>query len=144
MTDIYSKKKRSAIMSAVRSRGNKSTELKVVALFREYGIHGWRRHVKMLGSPDFVFPKEKVILFVDGCFWHACPTHFKMPESNREFWEKRIGNNQKRDRRVRRKLRADGWSVVRVWEHDLRKPTAPFLSRLKRILASKLEPETPV
>jgi len=72
-----------------------------------------------LGKPDFVFPKSRVAVFVDGCFWHGCRKHCRMPSSNREYWEEKIGGNIRRDSIVTRKLRAAGWSVIRFWEHDL-------------------------
>jgi DNA mismatch endonuclease, patch repair protein len=74
-----------------------------------------------LGKPDFVFPKQKVALFVDGCFWHGCPRHSNMPRNNQEFWAKKLGGNKTRDKLVNRELRKMGWVVVRVWEHELKK-----------------------
>lgn len=135
MTDIYSKRKRSLIMSSIRSRGNKATELAVVSLLRRNGIHGWRRHLPLLGCPDFAFVRQRVVVFVDGCFWHGCPIHFKMPKSNCAFWARRIRTNMQRDRRVARLLRADGWSVVKVWQHDLKDSSQAFVSRLRRALS---------
>jgi DNA mismatch endonuclease (patch repair protein) len=134
MADIYSKQKRSLIMSAIRSQGNKATELVVVSLLRRNGIHGWRRHLPLPGRPDFTFARQRVVVFVDGCFWHGCPIHFKMPKSNCTFWSQRIQTNMRRDRRVGRHLRALGWSVVKVWQHDLRGSSPTFLSRLRRAL----------
>jgi DNA mismatch endonuclease (patch repair protein) len=75
-----------------------------------------------LGKPDFVFPKQKVVLFVDGCFWHGCPKHSNLPKNNRNFWVKKLDGNKIRDRLVTRELRKMGWKVVRVWEHELRSP----------------------
>lgn len=134
MTDIYSKQKRSLIMSSIRSRGNKATELVIVSLLRQNGIRGWRRHLPLPGCPDFAFGREKVAVFVDGCFWHGCPIHFKMPKSNCAFWAERIHRNMQRDRRVVRQLRAKGWSVIKVWQHDLRGSQRAFLARLRRAL----------
>lgn len=145
MADIYSKQKRSLIMSSIHSRGNKATELAVVSLLRRNGIHGWRRHLPLLGCPDFAFVRHKVAIFVDGCFWHGCPTHFKMPKSNCTFWARRIRTNMRRDRRVARLLRAEGWSVIKVWQHDLRRSPQAFLSRLRRALCVRgTRVETPL
>lgn len=108
MTDIWSKAKRSEVMAAVRGKGNSSTEMRVMALFREYGVTGWRRHQPLLGCPDFVFRKEKVVVFVDGCFWHGYPRCYKAPATRKEFWAKKLEENRRRDRRVSRQLRADG------------------------------------
>ena len=71
MSDVFDNKKRSEIMKNVRSNNNKSTELKLIKLFKEYGITGWKRKYKVKGHPDFVFLKEKIAIFVDGCFWHG-------------------------------------------------------------------------
>ncbi|MBI5429557.1 MAG: DNA mismatch endonuclease Vsr [Nitrosomonadales bacterium] len=119
MSDIWSKQKRSEVMSLIRSRGNKATELRLIEIFREHGITGWRRNQPILGKPDFTFRRERVVVFVDGCFWHGCPRCYQRPKSNRKFWDEKIAANRKRDRRVNRELRGLGWRVVRVWEHQL-------------------------
>lgn len=119
--DIFSPEKRSAVMSAVRGKGNRATELRLVAVFRAHGITGWRRHTKTFGSPDFVFPKRRLAVFVDGCFWHGCPDHGSMPATNREFWAAKIARNRERDREVNAGLAERGWRVLRLWEHELRK-----------------------
>ncbi len=76
------------------------------------------------GKPDFIFPKQKIALFVDGCFWHGCPLpkHSNLPKNNQEFWTKKLQQNKDRDKFVTRELRKMGWVVVRVWEHELKKP----------------------
>jgi DNA mismatch endonuclease (patch repair protein) len=133
MADIFTKKKRSAVMSAIRSRDNTSTELRLIAIFRNHGITGWRRGSKLTGRPDFVFPKLKLAVFVDGCFWHGCPRHAVRPKTNAAFWRAKITGNRTRDRRVNRLLRAQGWTVLRVWEHALaRKNEGRLLARLAR------------
>lgn len=91
MADIWSKKKRSEVMSLIRSRGNKETELRLIAIFREHGITGWRRNQALFGKPDFTFRRERVVVFVDGCFWHGCPKCYKRPKSNRKFWDPKMG-----------------------------------------------------
>lgn len=119
---MVSKSKRSQVMAAIHSRGNKATELKLAAIFRANRIRGWRRHAPILGKPDFVFQRERLALFVDGCFWHGCPTHCRIPRSNRGYWYSKIRGNRQRDAATRKRLRAQGWTVVRVWEHELRIP----------------------
>lgn len=134
MADKVSRQERSRIMARVRGRGNASTELKVVGLFREHKITGWRRHFPLSGTPDFVFPKDKVACFVDGCFWHGCPAHLRMPASNVAYWQGKIARNMERDARVSKELRASGWRVLRVWECQLKSP-ARFLRRLSGLIS---------
>jgi DNA mismatch endonuclease (patch repair protein) len=119
MTDVWTKQKRSEVMSLVPGRGNKSTELVLVRLFRQHKIKGWRRHVSLPGKPDFVFRKQRLAVFVDGCFWHGCPKHGRQPKSNRKFWRTKLSSNKNRDRFVNKALRQAGWRVLRIWEHEL-------------------------
>lgn len=132
MSDAIDKAKRSW-MGQIRSKGNKSTELRVVDIFRQHGVTGWRRHWPVAGRPDFVFPKAKVALFVDGCFWHGHDCRVFRHSQNVDYWDAKIARNKRRDRRVSRALRAAGWSVVRVWECQLKEPTR-LLRRLSRLL----------
>jgi DNA mismatch endonuclease (patch repair protein) len=133
MTDIWTKAKRSDVMSHILGSGNKDTELKLMAVFRLHGVTGWRRRVPVFGKPDFVFPKLKLAVFVDGCFWHGCPIHATQPKTNAEFWQTKIARNQARDLLVTRTLRANGWRVMRIWEHELtRKYERRLLARLRR------------
>ncbi len=135
MADIFTKSKRSALMAAIRGKGNKATELRMIAIFRAHGITGWRRGVALFGKPDFVFRTERVAVFVDGCFWHACPRHGTQPAGNRAFWKKKFARYAERDRDVTRTLRRAGWTVLRVWEHALaRRGEARLLARLRRVL----------
>ena len=137
MADVFTKAKRSAVMSAIRGRGNKDTELRMMALFRAEGITGWRRGVALFGKPDFVFRRERVAVFVDGCFWHGCPRHGTMPAGNRAFWKAKLARNAVRDRLVTRTLRKNGWRVLRIWEHELaRRNEARLVARLRRFLAA--------
>jgi DNA mismatch endonuclease (patch repair protein) len=132
--DVFSKAKRSAVMSRIRGRGNKETELALASLFRRHGINGWRRHQPVFGRPDFTFRKPKVAVFVDGCFWHGCPQHCHQPANHRAFWRRKLAANKARDRAVNRALRAAGWRVVRIWEHDLAKRPATCLRRVRAAL----------
>jgi DNA mismatch endonuclease (patch repair protein) len=118
MPDVFTKAKRSAVMSLIRGSGNKDTELRMIALFRAHGIVGWRRRVALFGKPDFVFRRERVVVFVDGCFWHGCPRpkHAPLPKNRADWWATKLARNKERDRLVTRTLRAAGWRVVRVWE----------------------------
>ena len=140
MSDVFTKAKRSEVMSRIRGRDNKDTELVLAHLFRANRITGWRRHRPIFGRPDFVFSRLKVAVFVDGCFWHGCPKHGSRPKQNRKFWETKIARNRARDRKVTRVLRGKGWRVVRIWEHELTKPER-VLARFSRCFrASSLPP----
>ena len=134
MADIFTSRKRSEIMARVRSRRNRSTELALASAFRSAGITGWRRHPPLPGSPDFAFPSVKLAVFVDGCFWHGCPKHGRMPAANKDFWSNKIARNRHRDRKVAMLLKARGWRILRVWEHDTRRKADKAARRVRRIL----------
>ena len=119
MADVFTPTKRSQVMSRIRSEGNAETELRLIALFRAEGITGWRRNYDLPGKPDFVFRKERLVIFVDGCFWHGCPKHGRNPTSNRDYWLQKLRRNRKRDTAVKRDILRLGWKVLRFWEHDL-------------------------
>jgi DNA mismatch endonuclease (patch repair protein) len=119
MADVFSKRKRSQVMAAIRSKGNKDTEQKLVSILRLHGIKGWRRHPALPGKPDFVFHRERQAVFVDGCFWHGCKKHARLPKSNVAYWRAKLERNAMRDRRNTRLLRKRGWKVLRFWEHAL-------------------------
>lgn len=116
--DVFTKKKRSAVMARIRSAGNRTTEVRFASLLRQERIVGWRRHYPMRGRPDFVFPAQRLAIFVDGCFWHACTrcSDGHLPKGNRSYWVQKIAGNRKRDRRVTRSLRKRGWRVWRLRE----------------------------
>lgn len=120
MADIFSRVKRSRVMAAIRSRGNKETELRLRKLFRMASITGWRRHLKIPGNPDFVFRRLRLAVFVDGCFWHACPQHGRRPDSNPTYWLPKLERTRARDASATQLLRRRGWTVLRIWEHELR------------------------
>lgn len=134
MPDVFTKRKRSQVMAAIRSRGNKDTELKLAAIMRATGITGWRRHQPVLGRPDFVFRHVRLAVFVDGCFWHGCPKHGRDPGSNRAYWLPKLRRNRDRDTAVSRQLVHAGWTVIRLWEHQLSNPAA-VSQRITRTLA---------
>lgn len=147
MSDVFTKAKRSEVMSRIRSRGNKDTELRLHAVFRAQGITGWRRQVALRYSgpgkpaaiksvrPDFIFRAQKLAIFVDGCFWHGCPQHFRRPQTRQKFWDAKIARNQARDAEVTQGLKKSGWRVLRLWEHELApRQEKRLLSRLRRYL----------
>jgi DNA mismatch endonuclease (patch repair protein) len=135
MADVFTKAKRSAVMSRIRGRGNKDTEIALARLLRQNKITGWRRHLPIFGRPDFAFPKQKIAVFVDGCFWHGCPEHSSLPVNNRAFWKRKFSTNKLRDILVKRTLRSQGWRVLRIWEHDLARKQ---ISRLPSLILRAL------
>ena len=120
-------------MAAIRSKGNNDTELKLAAILRAARITGWRRHQPLSGRPDFIFRRARLAIFVDGCFWHGCPKHGRRPGSNRAYWLPKLRRNRERDIAVKRSLRSAGWTVIRLWEHDLAAP-GRCAARIKRAL----------
>jgi DNA mismatch endonuclease (patch repair protein) len=191
MADVFSKTKRSEVMSLIRGRGNKETELALAKLLRHNGIKGWKRHLqisivdlatetqrhgdtkskvqslkskvrnvegfqvgrfkfqgktareyalptrcgkrKFKVRPDFVFRKERLAVFVDGCFWHGCPRHATWPRNNRAFWKRKLSGNKKRDLLVNRTLRRAGWRVARIWECALQKKPERIIRQLREL-----------
>jgi DNA mismatch endonuclease (patch repair protein) len=162
MADVFSKRKRSEVMSRIRSRGNKDTELALARLLRANGITGWRRHLLIRATvesrwlkvesrkrsktpqpstfspqlavrPDFVFLKSRTAIFVDGCFWHGCPKHATWPAHRAAWWRRKIEGNKTRDRMVNRALRRSGWRVIRIWECELRN-AGRILKRIEKHL----------
>ncbi len=121
MADTFSKSERSEIMRAVKSKGNKSTELKIIQIFKSHNIKGWRRNYNLFGKPDFVFPKIRLVVFVDGCFWHGHHCRNVNPSDNFEYWSKKLKKNKRRDHLVNETLRDKGWRVIRFWECEINK-----------------------
>mgnify|MGYP003806583785 CR=1 FL=1 len=120
MVDIFSKDERSEIMRSVKSKGNKSTELKLISFFRLHKITCWRRNINLIGKPDFVFSKRKIVVFVDGCFWHGHNCRNTNPKENADYWSEKIKRNKKRDRDVTKELKNKNWIVIRIWECEIK------------------------
>lgn len=136
MADVFSPAKRSEIMGRVKSRGNRTTELRLISIFRHHKITGWRRRAKVFGSPDFVFRRARLAVFVDGCFWHGCPAHGSIPAANREFWSAKLERNFQRDQAVTDALFARGWRVLRIWQHELGN-SEQVADHIKNVLGEK-------
>lgn len=119
MTDTVSSKKRSEIMRRIKS-SNTSFEEKFRKSLWAKGLR-YRKNVKgMVGKPDLYFASKKLVVFLDSCFWHGCKKHCRMPNSNVEYWEKKIDRNKKRDRDVTKYYKKNGFKIIRIWEHDLK------------------------
>lgn len=138
MTDTVAGTTRSKIMSRICSRNNLTTEQALASALRQHKIVGWRRHPLLPGTPDFSWPKNNVVVFVDGCFWHGCPKCYRQPKSNVKYWKDKVASNRRRDRRVDRQLRATGWKVLRIWECRLKKPgnQARVIGRIRKALTN--------
>jgi len=133
MSDTVSQKKRSEIMKANKPKGNKSTELKLIQLFKQLGLKGWRRNYKIAGAiPDFVFLKKRIAIFADGCFWHGHNCRNLTPKQNSEYWQKKIGNNRIRDKQINERLERKGWKVIRIWECEIKGKNKEKLELLKK------------
>lgn len=141
-------------MSRIRGKGNKSTELKLVAAFKAARVTGWRRHVRLKPwalqddsdshrrphrlkvEPDFIFRPQKIAVYVDGCFWHGCPLHGTKPKNDAETWRRKLEGNAMRDKRATRALEAADWEVMRIWEHELTEIEV-VVTRIKKRLAAR-------
>ncbi len=129
---------RGQLMSRVRSIGNKTTEKRLASLLRRAGIYGWRRHRPLPGRPDFVWPRTRLAVFVDGCFWHGHNCGKKLtPAHNAREWRQKIRKNRERDTSVARELRRRGWSVIRIWECTLAKRGEACVGRIQRRIARR-------
>ena len=119
MPDKFSPEIRSKIMRSIKSKDTKPEIILRSALWRR----GWRYRLNtdILGKPDIVFRNYKILIFVDGCFWHKCPKCYKPPKSNTDYWLKKLQRNVERDIKYNRELREKGWNVLRFWEHEILK-----------------------
>lgn len=106
-------------MSRIRGK-NTSPEKLVRGGLRAAGFTGYRTNSSLPGRPDIIFPKARLAVFVDGCFWHKCPEDYKEPDTRKDFWKKKIERNVIRDRQVNGILSSQGWTVVRFWEHQVK------------------------
>ena len=133
MTDVFSRKKRSWIMSRIRSK-NTSIDVRMREMLSEAGAR-FEMYPDLFGSPDFQVGK-RVLVFCDGDFWHG----YRYAEKKRpakKYWREKIEGNMRRDRKVSRKLRRDGWSVLRLWEHDIKKNPDKCMQKILRKIAER-------
>ena len=117
MADIFTKEKRSWVMSRIRGKNTK-IELKMKCVLKDIG-YSYEMHPNMFGNPDFVLKRKRIVIFCDGDFWHGYNYENKKP--SKRFWREKIERNMKRDEKISRKLRKENWSVLRFWEHDIEK-----------------------
>jgi len=125
MVDNLKPEDRRKTMRAVKGKGT-TPERRLFAMLAGMGLKGWRKNAgDIIGKPDVVFNNEQVAIFVDGCFWHGCPHCQRklMPETNREYWERKINRNIERAKSNNQKLLENRWIVIRIWEHELKTQT---------------------
>ena len=127
MPDIFTPKKRSWVMSRIRGTNTK-IDLKMNEML-ENMRYKHEMYPKMFGNPDFVLPRKRIVIFCDGDFWHGYRYHEKKRLS-KKFWRDKIERNMRRDVKVSRRLRREGWSVLRFWEHDIEKNPEKCIRRI--------------
>jgi len=131
MPDRFSKEVRSKIMSEIRGKDTKPELLLRKEIFRRGYRYSINYRFKELNfRPDLVMVSRKACIFIDGCFWHGCPKCFKPPKSNKRYWKPKIARNKERDRQQNKYLKKNGWKVIRVWEHDLKKDLKKVLTEI--------------
>jgi len=130
--------RRGELMSRVPSTGNQTTEKRLASLLRAAGMAGWRRHQLLSGRPDFIWPQPRLVVFVDGCFWHGhdCGRNLTA-RTNAQAWREKIERNQARDRRATHILRQSGWTVIRIWECCLAHAPGRCLARIRTQLGKR-------
>lgn len=120
MADNLTKEQRHKNMTNIRST-NTRIEKDVTKALWNFGYR-FRKNVKTLpGKPDIAIQKYKIVIFLDSCFWHKCPEHFKKPKSNLEYWEPKIKRNIERDAEINQYYKDNNWHILRIWEHEIKK-----------------------
>lgn len=132
MTDWLTKEQRSRNMAAIRSKGTKPEEKLGTLLHNMFPRRKIVPHPQVHGKPDYAIPSLRLLIFADGCYWHGCPKHGRIPDDNRDYWEPKLARNKQRDHTVTRYLKGQGWTVVRVWDHDLRDEMTLAAGKIKR------------
>ena len=130
--DVLTPRQRSHCMSQIRGKNTKPELILRRALWTT-GLR-YRMHHPVTGRPDIVFPRARVAIFCDGCFWHGCPDHSVKPKTNASFWKTKIGKNRKRDEQVTATLHGEGWTVIRFWEHDIKINPDKLAIRVKKLI----------
>ena len=129
MADKFSKAKRSAIMSRIRSK-NTSLEVEFRKLLWKNGLGRYRIHYNLPGKPDIVYVSKKIVIFLDGDFWHGYNWKKLGKVPPRKYWQKKIQKNIDRAKKYNKMLKKDGWKVIRIWEHEVKKNEGKFISKI--------------
>jgi len=132
--DTVSKKKRSEIMSKVRSKDSK-IEIDFRKAIWKAGFRYRKNPTKYFGKPDLLLKKQKTVIFIDSCFWHGCKRHCRLPTTKKKYWIEKIQRNKKRDKEVNRHYKKIGWKVLRVWEHEIKKNKDKAIKKIINFLA---------
>ena len=131
---------RSKAMSAVRGRGNRTTERRLRLALVRASMSGWKIHVRgIVGNPDFFFADFQVAVFVDGCFWHGCERCGHIPNTNRPYWSEKIRRTKERDIEKTEKLWLSGITVIQFWEHELQQDLPACIEKLRNALNQRQE-----
>lgn len=133
--DVMTPAQRSRCMSKIRG-SNTAPERALRKALWAAGLR-YRLRAKVKGRPDVVFAGKKIAVFVDGCFWHACPDHATKPKSNAGFWRVKIGGNVQRDHVVTQALTREGWVVLRFWEHEVTSSLDAVVREITSAVASR-------
>lgn len=133
MSDVHTPQQRHYNMSRIRGKNTKP-EMIIRRLLCKEGLKGYRIHYTLPGKPDIVYIKKRVVIFIDGCFWHKCPECFSIPKTNTDFWMEKINKNVLRDKGINKKLSDDSWTVLRFWEHEVKKDPEGVVRKIKEIL----------
>lgn len=137
MTDRMTREQRRNCMSRIKSAGTKPE----LTLRRGLWANGARYRIKsgLVGKPDMVFHRSRLVVFVDGCFWHNCPVHGRTPTSNTTYWSEKLLRNRNRDEFVNKTLQTAGWRVLRIWEHDVRADVGAVVARIMEAIENDRE-----
>jgi DNA mismatch endonuclease Vsr len=134
---VAERQQRSRTMAAVPSQRT-SLEQQLATFMWAAGIRGWRRNLKVeCARPDFAFPRQKVAVFVDGCFWHGCRECGRRPASNTIYWTAKLDRNIERDREQTKRLRTANWTVLRLWGHEIERNPEGSALHIKQLVTSQ-------
>jgi DNA mismatch endonuclease, patch repair protein len=131
----------SRIMASIKSAETRPEMLLRKNLWKQ-GVRSYRKYPQLPGRPDLCFPTHRLIVFVDGCFWHGCPVHCRLPKKNPHYWTEKIAANKKRDARIDQELQSKGFTVLRIWEHDINGDVCKAVEKVKSFLYGQLDSST--
>jgi len=136
MSDVLTKKQRSYNMSQIKSK-NTGPELCLRKVLLINKIRNFKTNYNLPGKPDLVFAKDKLVVFIDGCFWHKCPKCFIRPVTREKFWEEKIKKNIRRDKQINKIILNLGWQILRFWEHEINRDPEKVVKKIAKKLKLK-------